>query len=211
MVNAYEIFVSDVYRCPRPEMLGAVRRIVDLGANIGLSCLTWAKRFPNAHITAFEPHPLHCEIAEKQLEINGLRDRITIVNAAAGTSDGTAKLSSEGVNSSLLHSSEDGVEVAVVDVFHRLAGQPVGLLNIGIEGYEYEILADRRFADLCPKAIVMEWHNTTAVPNGGAWSTQRLESLGYTVIQGNDQHDSTGVLWGFRTGNQGELGRIVRC
>jgi len=52
MVNAYEVFVSDVYRCPRPELLGSVNKIVDLGANIGLSVLAWARRYLRRRLLA---------------------------------------------------------------------------------------------------------------------------------------------------------------
>jgi len=207
LVCAYEVFVSDVYQCPRPELLGNVTRIVDIGANIGLSCLAWAKRYPEAEIIGFEPHPTHYSIAEKQMRMNGFQERVTLVQAAAGISDGTAVLSDAGVKSSLVQSGpqqfqagppQDRLEVGVVDMFRFLAGQPTDLLKIDIEGYEYVLLGDDRFADLRPRTIVLEWHNTTDFPDGGRWSTLRLNALGYNVFEGNDQHQNTGLLWGFR-------------
>jgi FkbM family methyltransferase len=196
---AYEVFVSDVYQCPRPELLGNVTKIVDIGANIGLSCLAWAKRFPEAEIIGFEPHPAHFCIAEKQIRMNGFQRRVTLVQAAAGVSEGTAVLSDAGVKSSLLQSGplEHTLRVSVIDIFRFLAGRSLDLLKIDIEGYEYVLLGDDRFAYLRPRAIVLEWHNTPDFPDGGKWSVQRLAALGYSVFKGNDQHQSTGLLWGF--------------
>jgi len=199
MVCAYEIFVSDVYQCPRPDLLGKVTKIVDIGANIGLSCLAWAKRFPDAEIIGFEPHPTQYSIAQKQMRRNGFQQRVTLVEAAAGVSDGAAGLSDEGVKSSLLRSEtqHNRLEVEIVDVFKFLAGQSVDLLKIDIEGYEYVLLGDARFADMKPRSIVLEWHNTADFPDGGKWSTERLTALGYQVFPGNDQQQNTGLLWGF--------------
>src|SRR6516165_5292425 len=47
-------------------------RIVDLGANVGYSCLWWANLCPNAEIEAFEPHPIHAELLRWHIRKNGL-------------------------------------------------------------------------------------------------------------------------------------------
>jgi FkbM family methyltransferase len=204
LVCAYEVFVSDVYRCPRPELLGNVTKIVDIGANIGLSCLAWAKRYPEAEIIGFEPHPTHFSIAEKQMRMNGFEGRVTLVQAAAGVSEGTAVLSNEGVKSSLLPSGArpGNLQVPVIDIFRFLSGQALDLLKIDIEGYEYVLMADDRFADLRPRTIVLEWRDTADFPHGGRWAAERLTSLGYQVFDGNDRQQQTGLLWGFTLGNR---------
>ncbi len=48
--NAQRNVFSDGYRCPRLEMPGTVTKVADIGANMGLSCLVWANRYPQASI-----------------------------------------------------------------------------------------------------------------------------------------------------------------
>lgn len=53
----YQIFIKEVYKGV-PEN---TQYILDLGANIGMSCLYFRKRLPNAKIIAIEPDPINFE------------------------------------------------------------------------------------------------------------------------------------------------------
>lgn len=50
-----EIFVNEVYRCPETGALASVRNIVDVGANIGLSCVYWAQKFTSSKFWLLSP------------------------------------------------------------------------------------------------------------------------------------------------------------
>jgi FkbM family methyltransferase len=60
-----------------------VRRIVDVGGNVGYSLVFWCLSYPHARILTYEPHPLHCEIIRWHLDANGLSDRVTVLQAGA--------------------------------------------------------------------------------------------------------------------------------
>jgi len=200
LFGAHEIFVRDVYRCPNPEVLSSVHNIVDVGANIGLSCIYWAHNFKAAQILAFEPHPRHIQILKRNAQLNHLENRLTLIEAAAGQAPGEAVLSDASLCSSLVspNNDESGIHVPIVDLFKTLENRKIDLLKIDIEGYEYAILQDERLSSLSAAVVVMEWHNTPTVPDGKAWCSSRLAEVGYRVIGGNDEQADTGVLWAFR-------------
>jgi hypothetical protein len=68
-----------------------------------------------------------------------------------------------------------------------------------IEGGEYAILGDPRFALLRPRCLVMEWHGTR---NDRDWCLSRFASLDYDTMELFD-HESYGMLWAFRRGPDG--------
>ncbi len=72
---AYEVFVSEAYRPPRP-LRREVHTIVDVGANVGYATVYLASRYPAARIIAFEPHPRHVGQLAKQLRANDLDRRV---------------------------------------------------------------------------------------------------------------------------------------
>ena len=68
---AREVFVDLNYENPR-KTSRPVRRIVDLGANIGCSCLYWFREYPECSVEAFEPHPVHLALLREDLRRNRL-------------------------------------------------------------------------------------------------------------------------------------------
>jgi FkbM family methyltransferase len=197
--TAYEIFVYRFYDMPHSAKGIDVRLVVDLGANVGFSCLHWLGSYPDTQVIAFEPHPGHAAQCRANLALNGWHNRTVLHEAAAGTATGRMRLSDAGTSSRAVETGEDGFEVAVVDVLALLAGQKIGILKMDIEGGEYAILEDERFAALDIDAIVMEWHQRSTTHDDGAWCRQRLASLGYREQMIFDA-GSHGMLWAFTRG-----------
>jgi FkbM family methyltransferase len=188
---AHEVFVQRQYACPHPLPPEEVRLAVDLGANVGFSCLYWLTQYPAARLIAFEPHPGHAAQLRANLTLNGLSRRVEIHQAAAGIAEGDIVLSDEGSSSAVQEAGGTGLPAKMLDLFVLLDGARIDLLKLDIEGGEYPLLADPRFAALRPRALVMEWHG-----GRGDWCRTRLAALGYAVIERFD-HGSHGVLWGF--------------
>jgi hypothetical protein len=67
-----------------------------------------------------------------------------------------------------------------------------------IDGGEYAILSDPRFAALRPRAIVMEWHSTDEHRDGRAWCLDSLRQLGYAAEDYFDLSDKTGMIYASR-------------
>src|SRR5689334_53899 len=179
---AYEVFVDRFYD-DVPLDPASVLRVVDLGGNVGLSCIFWLTKYPYCWVDVFEPHPGHVAQMKLNLDLNGWRDRVTIYEAAAGTSPGTLHLSDRGSGSSVMFSWQDdpGIEVPVVDVFEAIGSQPIDILKIDIEGGEYSLLADPRFAQLDVRYLVLEWHKLRIKPDARAWSLDQLAAHGFEV------------------------------
>lgn len=80
-----EVFLEEAYRLPpwfRP------RAIIDLGANIGLTSLWYADRYPVAHVVAVEPVPENAALLRSNLSVNSVPS--TVVEAAVGPRGGRA-------------------------------------------------------------------------------------------------------------------------
>lgn len=193
---AWQMFWRGDYESPKP--LHDVRRIVDLGANVGYSCLYWCQRYPQSQVTAFEPHPVHLGAIQENLVMNGLLDRVKVVGAAAGTGEKRSYLT-DGRSSSTVTDQPAAFQIRVLDVFREqeLADQ-IDILKIDIEGGEYEILSDPRFEHLNVRALVVEWHNSPEHPDGRAWSLKKLQDLGYQTQIGAEDPPLAGLVWAFR-------------
>jgi FkbM family methyltransferase len=185
--TVYEIFRLRLYDTGLDP--GRVRRIVDVGANVGYSCLLWCWRFPRARVLAFEPHPVHLGLLGRHLEANGYADRVTLVRAAAASRASTAFLVDADRCSTIVPAAAPPpaerrlVEVASVDFFETAGAADIDLLKIDIEGGEYELLQDARFDTMATRlgAVLMEWHTHTADHLGPEWCIGRLRGLGFDV------------------------------
>jgi FkbM family methyltransferase len=199
VATAFEIFVAEVYRQLGPEPDHSVTRIVDVGANVGMSLVYWATRYPNARIVAFEPHPVHVASIKRNLEENGISDRVELHPVAACANAGTVHLTDDEVCSSVTTEPNARTRsIEAVDFFKTLGSEPIDLMKMDVEGGEYELIGDPRFAALRIPRLVLEWHNTTEHPDGRKWCEERLSSFGYTVVPGKWSSDDVGQLWGFR-------------
>jgi FkbM family methyltransferase len=194
--TAYEIFVAGAYRPPKNLPDPEPELVVDLGANVGFSVVLFAERFPRARILAFEPHPQHLAQLYQHVLLNDLSERVEIVGAAASDASGHAFITEEENESRVVSvPGKSRVPIRVRDLFGELAGQKVDLLKMDIEGGEFELLRDRRFSELRPHTIVLEWHNTERTPDGKRFCLERLTELGYRTAVGAIEHGRAGMLW----------------
>lgn len=156
-----EIFASREYD-PPPEVTDLLRRrsrphVVDLGGNIGLFALRMFELLPGCTVASFEPDPDNLALLERCRRVSGLEGRWTIHAAAAGTKDGSADfLGGREADSRLIAPGHGTLLVPVRDAFDHFHG--CDLLKIDIEGGEWEIVSDERFAAVPAVAVVMEFH-----------------------------------------------------
>jgi len=190
-----EIFFNDQYVLP-PGAVEDVRTVVDTGANVGYASLWFLSKYPHCHVTAFEPLPSHVAQIEKHLTGNGLRDRVTLVPAAAATEAGTAVFLDAGPETRPAEDGE-GVEVKLVDWFEHLPEGPIDILKMDIEGGEVPLLADPRFPEVAARTrlFVLEWHKDH---RGRDWCAERMAEAGFSVADGAQYYGAAGILWGTR-------------
>ena len=132
---------------PSPRMYAnlnvAGRSVVDIGANIGDSALYLAARGAS-HVFAFEPVPTTYRVAKRNIESSPYASRVTLVNEACGSSEGSIKLNagSVGTKESVLANASDGVSIRVRSLTSIVEEYGVrhGVLKANCEGCEYGII-----------------------------------------------------------------------
>jgi FkbM family methyltransferase len=136
--------------------------IVDCGANIGVSVLWLAARYPEAHIVAIEPAPDNFALLRR----NCSAFDVDLRNVGIGAVDGTAFLSVEGHQA---HGYEtnfagEGVPMQILSLETVLASKPETqyvpfLLKVDIEGAEKFLFSSgHALLDEFP-VILMEPHD----------------------------------------------------
>lgn len=80
------------------------RNILDVGANIGLYSIRFAKRFPDARIFSFEPMPVSHAFLQRNIAANAVGDRVTCFNYGLSETGGAVQFfiaPTGGTNASL--------------------------------------------------------------------------------------------------------------
>lgn len=117
---------------------------VDVGAYSGLYTVLACIANPALRAVTFEPNPHKLAQLATNMTANGLQDRVTIVGAALAARSGRATLTIPADDSTAtLRGPARGdrtVEIAVTTGDAALAGLPVDLVKIDVEGFEAEVL-----------------------------------------------------------------------
>jgi FkbM family methyltransferase len=186
------------------EAQGAHLRVLDLGANVGMFGAWAHHRWPGAHVQAFEADPDNADTHALTIAANpALSERWVLERAAAGAADGEARFVPGGVALSHLAGAGDDsaaqIVVPVEDVLPALAA--ADLVKIDIEGGEWALLSDERFATDPPPVLVAEYHPHLCPGPGDARTTALalLDRAGYTTIPvaHSDDHGA-GMVWAYR-------------
>jgi FkbM family methyltransferase len=179
------------------EGLGRPLRALDLGANVGLWGLWLYGRFPVGRLVGLEPDPENVERHLAQIRLNGLSDTWEVIEAAAVTADGPVSFTvGQATNGRVTDTAQAGTtSVPGRDTFALLDG--IDLLKIDIEGGEWTILADPRFAELTAPVVMLEYHAHGA-PSSDPESDARLalRGAGYDTETMAETTPGFGVVWG---------------
>ncbi|MGH3392565.1 MAG: FkbM family methyltransferase [Actinomadura sp.] len=139
----YEEFEVGVFE----RLAAASTSILDVGANIGVYACTGAACLPpEGRLIAFEPVPENLGYLRRNVEVNGLDDRVTVEPMAVGAAPGelTLHLSNEqsGKHSAAAANAGESVSAVTVpmtSIDAYLAGNPAAdpeIIKIDVEGYE---------------------------------------------------------------------------
>jgi FkbM family methyltransferase len=188
---------------PAPGALAALSamerpvRALDLGANVGLWGLWLHGRMPVERVLGLEPDPENVHRHRRQIELNGLGSSWEVVEAAAVTKDGPVSFTvGQATNGHVTAGADPGTAtVAGLDTFALL--EQIDLLKIDIEGGEWPILADPRFALVDVPVVMLEYHaDGTSSPNPGSDAQSALERAGYATESMPETTEGFGVIWG---------------
>lgn len=140
-----ELAAGDCYNLEKVNWSPDV--VIDCGGNTGLFTLASSSRWPNAKIICFEPMPENFELIQRHIAINGLENKVDLIQAAVGASKRSARFFIRDANQGSLDDSLDFGSAIDVNVLHlwkvygSIQTEKV-LIKLDVEGAEFEILQD---------------------------------------------------------------------
>jgi FkbM family methyltransferase len=188
-----ELFAEGIYYF---DCNKAAPRIIDGGANIGLSVLYFKYLYPDAHILAIEPNPAAMVYLKKNISENKLT-HIIVISGALAAEEGEGILyippSLSLLNASLIpppHSETLKVRSQKLSAY--LKGNPIDLVKLDIEGAEAEVIRETAEEGEIhnAKQYIIEYHPSAAFPEGLAYLKSIFLGIGYTPI---DKHPHTEI------------------
>ena len=199
-----EVFHQRDYE-PPPEVdrvIGDPERILDLGANIGLFGVFAMTRWPHSTVVGYEADPANIEVHERAIRANGLARRWRVEASAAGAHTGDVELAAGRAMGSFV--VEEGkvlsvptIQVPMRDVMDQISASD--LVKVDIEGGEWEIISDPRFAQDPPRVLVLEYHpHMCSAPSPRLEAERLLEVAGMTITPIWHRDDGYGMMWAWR-------------
>ena len=179
--NSYEdIFVAQPYRFTttndRP-------RIVDCGANIGLSVAFFKRMYPASRIVAFEADPDIFRTLERNGKAAGWSDVTLLHRALWDTDESELTFLSRGGEVGRLsqdNETERGVPVKTCRLSPYLA-EPVDLLKLDVEGAETVVLRECRHQLGNVRNIILESHSFAGRDQEFAEHVATLATAGFRI------------------------------
>jgi FkbM family methyltransferase len=152
-----EIFLERVYyfECEHDEP-----KIIDAGANIGLSVLYFKFLFPKSKIIAIEPDPTAFEYLEENIAQNKIQG-VELIKACVSDLKGKEIFySSENLINSSLFGEGKGIAVYAVCLSDLLEKSAFDLVKLDIEGAETKVFQDLFNTRLYSrsKRYILEYH-----------------------------------------------------
>ena len=156
------------------------KNVIDIGANIGDTAIYFASKGAR-HVYAFEPYPYSYNIANKNIRLNKLQNKITLVNKGCGGEGIKIKIDENYKNfgGTDLKSFKNGKEMRVTTltmIIKKFNIKYPSVLKIDCEGCEYGVLLKGNYSDLRKfKQIQIEYHY------GYLNLKKKLEGAGFKV------------------------------
>jgi FkbM family methyltransferase len=135
--------------------------VVDVGANVGDTAIYFALKGAK-HVYAFEPYPYSYNIAMKNIKLNHLEDKITLLKEGCGKSRFvTIKEDYENTGSTDLKNFKEGKKIRIesLDEIVKRFNLKHAALKVDCEGCEYDLILNASDEALHTfDQIIMEYH-----------------------------------------------------
>ena len=178
---------------------GMCRIVLDVGAGLGDFALHAARRWPEAIVYAFEPHPESFSLLERNLALNGATRVVAVRSALTGSGPPQAVLrdGSSASEHSTAAGAGPGISVpaaTLARVFETYGLERCDFLKIDVEGGEFDILLGADDATLARvHALSIEWHEGEG--RAHAALVDRLRACGFAVrLRPSPVHAHLGLL-----------------
>lgn len=166
--------------------------VLDIGANIGLHTLRWAKARPDTKVYAFEPTPATVKMLQSNIARNGIASRVTVVPMALSDYCGKATFyeTDDNAYNSLKNTKRKSLictcEVPVTTIDDFVKSNNVGnisLIKIDVEGLETQVISGGldTLKGMKPDLFVEIYggHNSNSDPEA---TVKLICSLGYNAF-----------------------------
>ena len=202
LYTAIDVFALGAYDCEWE--LEDEPIVIDIGANIGAWVLWLAEQRPQLTGVCYEPDAAAVPYLKRNLEANGLAERVEVRSDAVSEQSGTALLHQaepgDGTSSlrSVSHVSHFQRTTAVRtmsfrDAIEQVTGD-VSLLKIDCEGAEYDIVrSSPPDAWRHVKRVVIEYHPAPAEEVEAL--RHRFAALGFATLKDRRRGNVEGTLW----------------
>lgn len=202
-VPVYEVFSEDEYAMAWfGQGLPDDPVLVDVGAHIGCFSVAFATLHPGARVHCYEPTPSTGSYLSRNVEQNGLADRISVHHSAVAASSGVLVMADNGTGSGhngVLHLGEEGAvtievpSVGLEDVV-AAAGGRVDVLKMDAEGAEYDVVLNASAQVWSAVGrVVMEYH---ALPGHDFEQIEeRLAEAGLRLVRRDRYTEGLGLAW----------------
>ena len=144
-----EIFFKETYYLARTDK---PIRVIDCGANIGVSLLYIKIRAPGARVMCFEPNPAARAVLGKNIAENNWGNDVQVFPYALGKKKGSVeffvenKVATSSGGSVTKHLEKRGrnldSSMVEVDILSHYIEGPIDFLKIDIEGGEFDVLEE---------------------------------------------------------------------
>jgi FkbM family methyltransferase len=132
--NVYEVHASDINQS---------KVVIDIGAHIGTFSIYASQFDPAIQVHAYEPEPSNYKVLEKNIEENGLTERIHLDRRGLWSEETTKRISSASGGSTVMDELPDGEgeNASLITLDYILNDmETVDVLKIDIEGAENAVL-----------------------------------------------------------------------
>ena len=160
---------------------GEISCVYDIGANLGNHTVYFASHAKNATVFSFEPVPVTFDLLKRNVEQNGLNDRVTLFNCALGAQEGSVRMQVDDTDRLAFASiTENGTQEVSVKRLDDMNLPPPDFVKIDVEDYELEVLKgmERTLRESSP----LLWIEIHAGLSNNQEKYEFLSSLGYLPI-----------------------------
>jgi len=169
--------------------------VVDVGANVGDTAIYFALRGAK-RVYTFEPYPYSCNIAKKNIKLNHLEDKITLLNEGCGKSGFvTIKEEYENTGGTDLKNFKEGKKIKIesLDEIVKRFNLKHAALKVDCEGCEYDLILNASNEALHAfDQIIMEYHY------GYRNLVKRLRQAGFKVKYSLPNRMQLGLIYAQR-------------